>query len=129
MALTLQQEGTWTSASANEERIGTAITASLPKTIVFVIDTSAMVNGDIFEFRVFSGVLSTDTAIGTGEVVHNVTYANQQGNGNEALNATSATGSVRKDSPPIVIIGRGDLTGKRISATNRAFDFAVYFLD
>jgi hypothetical protein len=77
-------------------------------TYIFGIDTNLMVNGDVIELRIYTKILSGSTK----RVVYVATYTNIQGEPN-------------KYSPPVLIDNYVEVTLKRASGSDHAYDWEL----
>jgi len=109
MSVTSNQSGSQTATIGTEHTLGTAITT--PGVYVLVVDTNAMVNGDVLELRVYSkcktGSTSRQVRIGA--------FANVQVDPN-------------KYSIPIPVDTECTFTLKQTAGTGRAFDWNILSL-
>lgn len=101
---TLVTSGT-TTTNGTEQTLATDTTN---KVYVLAIDTANMVNGDVIEIKIKTKVLSG----GTERIAYYTVYAHAQG---EPI----------KYSPPVPANISYKVTLKRVSGTDRAYDWAV----
>jgi hypothetical protein len=109
MTVASNQSGSQTATIGTEHTLGAAITSA--GVYVLVVDTNAMVNGDVLELRV-----KTKTKSGsTSRLAYFATYANAQG-------------ELNKYSVPIPVDTEVAFTLKQVSGTGRAFDWNILAL-
>jgi hypothetical protein len=109
MTVASNQSGSQTATIGTEHTLGTAITAA--GVYVLVVDTNAMVNGDVLELRAKTKAKSGSTS----RLAYFVTYANAQG-------------ELNKYSVPIPVDTEVVFTLKQSAGTGRAFDWNILAL-
>lgn len=109
MTVASNQSGSQTAVIGTEHTLGSAITAA--GTYVLVVDTNAMVNGDVLELRVKTKAKSGSTS----RLAYVVTYAHAQT-------------ELNKYSVPIPIDTEVVFTLKQTAGTGRVFDWNILAL-
>lgn len=106
MTVTSNQSGSQTAVISTEHTLGSAITAA--GVYQLVVDTNAMVNGDVLELRIYTKCKSGSTE----RVAFYACYANVQGEPN-------------KYSIPVPTDTSFKATLKQTAGTGRAFDWNI----
>lgn len=109
MAVTSNQSGSQTATISTEHNLGTAITTA--GVYVLVVDTNAMVNGDVLELRAYTKAKTGSTS----RLAYVVSYAHAQT-------------ELNKQSVPIPIDTQLQFTLKQTAGTGRAFDWNILSL-
>lgn len=109
MTVASNQSGVQTAVIATEHTLGTAITAA--GVYVLVVDTNAMVNGDVLELR----IMTKAKPGGALRQSYFATYVNAQSDAN-------------KHSVPVPVDTEIQFTLKQTAGTSRSFDWNILAL-